>query len=93
MRRPMSAAFLIQLLMSAVAVAAMVGFTAWIGVPSVAGDLSEAQVSSLMAEQHPDMAIDMVALAPDGRSAIATSGARALVVSRVGDGHVVEAAA
>jgi hypothetical protein len=89
----MGAAFLIQLLISAVAVAALVGLAAWLGVPRVTGAMTEDQVRALLAEEHPDLPIDRISLEPDGKSAIATSGARAMVVKRIGDGHVVEAAA
>ena len=85
--------FLVQLLASAVAVAAIVGLAAWIGVPRVIGAMTEDQVRALLAEEHPDLPIDAVTLGADGRSAIATSGERALTVKRLGDGHVVEAAA
>jgi hypothetical protein len=86
----MSAAFLIQLLISAVAVAVMVGLAAWIGVPKVIGGMTEAQVQAVLADDHPDMPIDRISIAPDGKSAIATSGERALLVKRVGDGHAVQ---
>lgn len=88
----MSAAFLIQLVISAVAVAALVGLAAWLGVPRVKGPMTDDAVRTILAEEFPDDPVGGIWLAQDGLSAVARSGDQALIIYRVGDGHVTRAA-
>jgi hypothetical protein len=82
----MSQAFLIQLIGSAVAVAAMVAIAAWARIARPTPPLDEAQARALLAEEFPAHRIDRIWLAADGRAAIAKAGDKALLVSRLGDG-------
>jgi hypothetical protein len=88
----MTAAFLVQLLVSALAIAGLVGLAAWLGIPRVAGAMDEDAARKALAEELPDRAIGTLWLSPDGRGAIAVEGDEALIVRRVGDGHVVQVA-
>ena len=82
----MSAAFLIQTLASAVAVALMVGFAAWARISRPAAPLDEAAARVAFAEEFPGRPLDRLWLAADGRAALARSGPSALVICRIGDG-------
>jgi hypothetical protein len=86
----MTAAFLVQLLVSALAIAGLVALAAWLGVPRATGAMDEGAAREVLAEELPDRAIGKLWLAPNGRGAIAVEGGEALIVRRVGDGHVVE---
>ena len=88
----MSAAFLIQLLVSAVAVAALVGLTAWLGVPRAAPVLDKAHARALLADEFPDANLGRLWIAPDGAAALARVGEEALIVYRAGDGYVIRSA-
>jgi hypothetical protein len=88
----MSAAFLIQLLISAVAVAALVGLAAWLGVPRPAPALDEDHARALLAEEFPEADLGKLWIAADGMSALARSGEEGLIVYRAGDGYVIRSA-
>ncbi len=88
----MSMAFLIQLLASALAVSALVGLAAWLGVPREAPLLDEAHARRLLAEEFPEADLQRLWVAPDGVSALARTGAAALIVYRAGDGYVIRSA-
>ena len=88
----MNAAFFIQLLISAVAVAALVALAAWLGVPRDASTLDEARARALLAEDFPDADLGRLWIASDGAGALTRWGEEALIVYRAGDGYVVRAA-
>jgi hypothetical protein len=88
----MSPAFFIQLLISALAVAALVGLAAWLGVPREAPLLDDAHARRLLAEEFPDAAVGRLWVAADGASALGRAGDEALIVYRAGDGYVIRAA-
>jgi hypothetical protein len=85
----MSAGFLVQLLISGLAVAALVGLAAWLGVPRPAPLLDAACARVLLAEEYPDAMLDRLWIAPDGLSALARSRDEALIIYRSGDGYVI----
>jgi hypothetical protein len=84
----LNAAALIQLAVSALAVAAMVGLTAWATRGRGAPPLDEAAARAWLADEFPDLRIEGLWLAADGRGAVARSGEKALILSRMGDGCV-----
>ncbi len=84
----MSWAFVIQTLISALAVAAMVGLAAWARIAAPRPPLDEAAARALIAEEFPGEPIDALHLAADGKAAVARSGARALIVYLRGDDYV-----
>jgi hypothetical protein len=88
----MTAAFLIQTIVSALAVFALVGLAAWLGRPKAIAPLDEAAARRLFAEELPGADIDAVCIAPDGKSALARFGDAALIAYRAGDGFVVREA-
>jgi hypothetical protein len=88
----MTVAFLAQLLISALAVTGLVGLAAWLGVPRASGAMDEDSARRILMEELPDRTIGKLWLDPDGRGAIAVEGEAALIVRRLGDGHVVEVA-
>ncbi|MDO9336484.1 MAG: hypothetical protein Q7T61_08785 [Caulobacter sp.] len=79
---------LIQLIGSAVAVAAMVGLAAWARIPRAAPPLDPQTARQLLDLDFPGYPIDAVWIAADGRGAIARSGDHALVVTQLGDSWV-----
>ena len=83
----MNAAALIQLAISAVAVAAMVGLAAWATRGRGAPPLDKAEARRWLADEFPGCAVDRLWLATDGKGAVARSGDQALVLSRMGDGY------
>ena len=83
----MSAAFLVQVAVSALAVAAMVALAAWAKIARPQAPLDEARARALFAEDFPDRTIEAVWVATDGAAALARSGDEALVLSRIGDGY------
>ena len=83
----MNTAFLIQVAISALAVAAMVALAAWARIARPLAPLDEAQARALFAEDFPDRTVEAVWVATDGAGALAKSGAEALVLSRIGDGY------
>lgn len=83
----MGQAFFIQLFASGVAVALLVGLTAWAKIARPTGPLDEARARALLAEEFPDRRLDAVWVASDGAGALAKSGGLALVICRLGDGY------
>lgn len=79
---------LIQLIGSAVAVAAMVGLAAWARIPRPTGPLDESTARHLIDTDYPGYPIDAVWIAADGQGAIARSGDRALILAGLGDSWV-----
>jgi hypothetical protein len=84
----MSWAFVLQTLVSAFAVAALVGLAAWARIAAPRPPLDEAAARALIADEFPGEPIDAVHLAADGKAAVARSGARALIVYLRGDDYV-----
>jgi hypothetical protein len=82
----MSAAFLVQTLASALAVALLVALAAWARIARPSPTLDEAGARAAFAEEFPGRPIDRLWLAADGRAALARSGESALVLCRIGDG-------
>ncbi len=83
----MNIAFLIQLVVSAVAVALMVAVAAWARIARPLAPLDDASARALFAEEFPGRRIDQLWIAADGRGALARSGESALVASCFGDGY------
>jgi hypothetical protein len=83
-----NAAALIQLAVSAVAVALMVGLAAWATRGRGAPPLDEAAARTWLSDEFPGRRLDNLWLAADGLGAVAKSGDAALVLSRMGDGYV-----
>jgi hypothetical protein len=88
----MTLAFWIQLAISAIAVAALVGLVAWLGLPREAPPLDQSHARRLLADEFPDACPRMIWIAADGESALARSEDEALIVYRAGDGYVVRSA-
>ncbi|THD65196.1 hypothetical protein [Phenylobacterium sp.] len=84
----MHLADLIQLAVSAAAVAAMVGLAAWATRGRGAPPLDEAQARRWLADEFPGARIEGLWIGADGLGALARSGETALVLSRIGDGYV-----
>ncbi|HZZ31981.1 MAG TPA: hypothetical protein VFE10_08295 [Phenylobacterium sp.] len=89
----MHVADLIQLAVSALAVAAMVGLAALATRGRGAPPCDEATARRWLADEFPDARIDGLWISADGRGAVARSGDRALVLSRMGDGYVARGVA
>jgi hypothetical protein len=85
----MTAAFLIQTLISLLALAGLVGLAAWLGLPRDKDPLKEERARALFAEDFPDTAVAAVWIAPDGASALGRAGDEALIAYRAGDGFVL----
>jgi len=81
-------AFFIQLAVSGVAVAAMVGLAAWANIARPVQPLDEARARQLLAEEFPERTLEGLWVAVDGLGAVAKSRAMALVLCRLGDGYV-----
>jgi hypothetical protein len=81
----LSLAALIQLAISAAAVAAMVGLAAWATRGRGAPPLDEATARRWLADEFPGHAIEGLWLAIDNRGAVAKSGDQAFVLTRMGD--------
>jgi hypothetical protein len=79
---------LIQLIGSAVAVAAMVGLAAWARIPRPTEPLDEPTARDLIDTDYPGYPIDAVWIAADGLGAIARSGDHALILAQLGDSWV-----
>ena len=84
----MTLAFLIQTMVSLLAIAALVALAAWAKIGRSAPDLDEPCALRLLADEFPDREIDRVWIAVDRGSALARSGDQALVLYRLGDGYV-----
>jgi hypothetical protein len=89
----MSWAFVIQTAVSALAIAALVGLSAWAGIATPRPPLDAAAARRLIAEAFPDERVGGVWVAADGRAALARAGARALVVYQRGDDYVARSLA
>jgi hypothetical protein len=83
----MNAAALIQLAISAAAVAAMVGLAALATRGRGASPLDDAMAHRWLADEFPGLKIDGLWIGADGRGALARSGEAALILSRMGDGY------
>ncbi|MDG2527379.1 hypothetical protein [Caulobacter endophyticus] len=88
----MSTVMVIQLVGSAVAVAALVGLVAWARLARPTPPLDAEGAVRLLAEEFPDDRVDAVWLAADSGGLIARSGDLALVLWRRGDGYVARSA-
>jgi hypothetical protein len=84
----MTPAYLIQTLVSFLAILVLVGIAWWAKIARHAPDLDEASARALIADEFPDHAIGAVWVAADHRAALARSGDEALIVYRAGDGYV-----
>jgi hypothetical protein len=80
-------AFLIQLAVSATAVGLMIGLAAWATRGRGAPPLDEATARRWLADEFPGRTVDALWIATDGLGALAKSGDRALVLTRMGDGY------
>jgi hypothetical protein len=85
--RAVNSAALIQFVISAIAVAAMVGLAAWATRGRSAPLLDEATARRWLADEYPGRTIDGLWLAVDGKGCIARSSDRALVLTRMGIGY------
>jgi len=85
----MTAAFLIQTVISLLALAGLVGLAAWLGLPRDRDPLTVERARALFAEEFPDTAVAVVWIAPDGASALGRAGEEALIAYRAGDGFVL----
>ncbi len=85
----MTTAFLIQTLISLLALAGLVGLAAWLGLPRDKEPLTDDRARALFAEEFPGTAITAVWVAPDGASAVGRAGDEALIAYRAGDGFVL----
>jgi hypothetical protein len=79
---------IIQLVGSAVAIAAMVALAAWAKIPRPSEPLDEESAIALLALDYPDHRIESLWIAADAAGAVARSGDQAIVVSRLGDSWV-----
>jgi hypothetical protein len=84
----LNAAYLIQLVGSAAAVAVMVGVAAWGSRGRGSPPLDDRTARRWLADEFPGRRIDGLWVAADGLGAVAKSGDLALVLSRLGDGYV-----
>ena len=84
----MTPAYIIQTLVSFLAILMLVGIAWWAKIARHAPDLDEASARALIAVEFPDHAVGAVWVAADHRSALARSGDEALIVYRAGDGYV-----
>ncbi|KSB90736.1 hypothetical protein AS593_10310 [Caulobacter vibrioides] len=84
----MDNALLAQLLGSALAVALLVGLSAWARIARPAPALDETAARKLLADEFPDHGVQAVWIAGDGAGVVARSADLALVLWRKGDGYV-----
>jgi hypothetical protein len=89
--RPVNSAYLIQLAISAIAVALLVGLAAWMTRGRGAPPLDEAEARRWLADEFPGRAIERLWLTTDGMGAVAKSGDTAFVLTRMGDGYAARA--
>lgn len=80
-----------QLIGSAVAVAALVGLSAWARIARPVPPLGADQARELLAEEFPDVAPSALWIAPDGRAAVGRDQDTALVLVCCGDGYLARA--
>ena len=83
----MNLAFLIQLAASATAVGLMIGLAAWATRGRGAPPLDEATARRWLADEFPGREVEALWVATDGQGALAKSGDRALILTRMGDGY------
>jgi hypothetical protein len=83
----LNTAALIQLAISAAAVALLVGLAAWMTRGRGAPPLDEPTARRWLADEFPDRAVDGLWLTTDGKGAVARSGDQALILTRMGDGY------
>lgn len=83
----MNSAVLIQFAVSAVAVSLMVGLAAWATRGRGAPPLDEATARRWLADEFPGRGIEGLWIGADGLGALAKSGDRALILTRIGDGY------
>ena len=84
----MDQAFFVQLAVSLAAVAVLVALAAWAKIARPGAPLDDARARFLLQEEFPGRILDAVWVAVDGKGAVAKSGALALVLCELGDGHV-----
>jgi hypothetical protein len=84
----MSWAFLIQTLISALAIGGLIWLAAWARIAAPRPPLDAAAARALIAEEFPNARLDGVWVAADGRAALARAGDLALVVYLRGDDYV-----
>jgi hypothetical protein len=84
----MTLAFLIQTVVSLIAVLLLAGLAWWARIARHAPDLDSDTARVLLAEEFPDHALGSVWVSADGRAALARSEDEALIVYRAGDGYV-----
>jgi hypothetical protein len=89
----MSWAFLIQTLISALAIGGLIWLAAWARIAAPRPPLDAAAARALMAEEFPNARPDGVWVAADGRAALARAGDQALVVYLRGDDYVARSLA
>jgi hypothetical protein len=83
----LNTAYLIQLAVSAIAVAMMVGL-AWLATRGRgAPPLDEAEARRWLADEFPGRRLEGLWIATDGQGAVAKAGDRALILTRVGHGY------
>ena len=80
--------FVIQTVVSAVAIAGLVALAAWARIAAPRAPLTPGVARAVLGEEFPDAAIDGVWIAADGRSALARAGDQALIVYLRGDDYV-----
>lgn len=83
----MNTAYLIQLVVSATAVAMLVGLAHLATRGRGAPPLDEAGARGWLADEFPGREIEGVWIAADGRGCVAKSGDQALILSHMGDGY------
>lgn len=79
---------LIQLVGSAIAIAALVGFAAWARIARPTPPLDAARLAALLVEEFPDHHPTATWISTDGSAAVARVADLALVLWRRGDGYV-----
>ena len=87
----MNLAFLIQLAVSAIAVGLMIGLAAWATRGRGAPPLDEPTARRWLADEFPTRKVESLWIAADGQGAVAKSGDRALILTRMGDGYAARA--
>lgn len=83
--------FIVIFSASAVAVAALVGLSAWARIARPCPPLERRSVLSLFADEFPYRRLEGLWIAEDGAGALAKSGADALIAFRLGDAYVARA--
>lgn len=79
--------FVLQLLGSGIAVAALVGLVAWARIARPAPPLDPESATALFAQEYGCDRLSELWIAPDGASAVGHAGDSALVAWRAGDGY------